>query len=151
MESSIKSTTFNEYLSLFYIFISSNLNNIENKEIIQNQLKFFRDLGREKKIPACFLLISDDILNKLIELYFEYPILVKELLEIIYDVFNFEMLIPNNIQERIKEIIDNGIEIKTYPIRYEKTNIERLFEETIYLCNALGFLEYNTINALIAK
>ena len=116
MESSTKSTTFNEYLSLFYIFISSNLNNIGNKEIIQNQLKFFRDLGREKKIPACFLLISDDILNKLIELYFEYPILVKELLEIIYDVFNFEMLIPNNIQERIKEIIDNGIEIKTSPI-----------------------------------
>ena len=144
MESSTKSTTFNEYLSLFYIFISSNLYNIGNKEIIQNQLKFFIDLGREKKIPACILLSSENILNKIIELYFEYPILVKELLEIIYDVFNFEMLIPNDIQERIKEIIDNGIEIKTYPIRYEKTNIERLFEETIYLCNALGFLEYNT-------
>ena len=143
MEPIYNSTTFNEYLSLFYIFISSNLNDLENKEIIQKQLKFFIDLGRVKKIPACFLLSSQEILNKLIALYFEYPILVKELLEIIYDVFNFEMLIPNDILERIKEIIENGIEIKTYPIRYEKNNIERLFEEIIYLYNAWAFLEYD--------
>ena len=125
---------YSDFINEFNKFISSNfkITNL-NQSTIKNQLLFFDNLSLIKGIPASYKLLQTNFLKQLIKLYYYFPNTVQDLLENIYNNFNFDMYCPNIFISHIMNLMEYGIEINLSMTRRKQNNIERLFDEILYL------------------
>ena len=117
---------YSDFINEFNQFISPNLKitNI-NQSKIKNQLLYFNNLCLIKGIPASYKLLQTNFLKKLIKLYYYFPNTVQELLENIYNNFNFDMYCPNIFINHIMNLMQYGIELNLSITRRKENNIER--------------------------
>ena len=138
---------YSHFINEFNKFVSSNfkIKNV-NQSMIKNQLLFFINLSLKKGIPASYKLLQTNFLKKLLKLYYYFPNTVQDLLENIYNNFNFDMYCPNIFINHIMNLMEYGIEINFSMSRKKQNNIEILFDEILYLKTSWSYLlSKNTI------
>ena len=132
---SIQNVKYSDFLSELNKFVSLKYKiNNQTLPIIQSKLVFFKNLSEIKRIPVCYKLLQEKFMKKIIKLYVYFPNLIQELLEEIYNTFNFEMYCPNIFIKSIVNLIYYyGIGLNLSTTRIKKNDIENLFDEIIYL------------------
>ena len=105
-----------------------NIHSFPNLEITLIQLNQFVNFFR---IPFTLLLLDHDIVNFLLNAYYEqlYPDMVVTLMTSVIEVFNFDMCSTSPVAELHKTLLGFGFKLSSFPKRTVLKDEEVLFDK----------------------